>query len=67
MAQYIRTHATLAKTITYSMVHVTVAVTVAYALSGSLAIALSIGLVEPMVQTCTFYLHERSWKRFLRV
>ena len=67
MSNYIRTHATVAKTMTYSMVHVTVAITVAYLLSGSFAIALSIGLVEPMVQTCTFYFHERSWKRFLKV
>lgn len=66
MTAYVRAHATIAKTITYSMLHVTVAVTVAYVLSGSLAIALSIGLIEPMVQTCTFYFHERSWKKFLK-
>jgi uncharacterized membrane protein len=65
MAAYIRAHATVAKTITYSMMHVTVAVIVAYILSDSLAIALSIGLIEPMVQTCTFYFHERGWKKFL--
>ena len=65
MAGYIRAHATVAKTITYSMMHVTVAVIVAYLLSDSLAIALSIGLIEPMVQTCTFYFHERGWKKFL--
>lgn len=67
MSNYIRAHATIAKTMTYSMIHVTVAVTVAYLLSGSFAVALSIGLVEPMVQTCTFYFHERGWKRFLKV
>ena len=67
MAQFVRAHATVAKTVTYSLMHVTVAVCVAYALSGSLAIALSIGLIEPMVQTCTFYFHERGWKRFLKV
>lgn len=67
MAAYIRTHATIAKTATYAMMHLTVAVTVAYALSRNWAIALSIGLIEPMVQTCTFYFHERSWKKFLSV
>lgn len=65
MASYIRAHATVAKTVTYSMMHVAVAVTVAYLLSGSLAVALSIGLIEPMVQTFTFYWHERGWKKFL--
>ncbi len=67
MTTFIRAHSTIAKTITYSMLHVTVAVIVAYALSGNWAVALSIGLIEPMVQTCTFYFHERSWKRFLKV
>lgn len=67
MASYIRAHAIIAKTVTYSMMHVTVAVGVAYVLSGSWAVALSIGLIEPMVQTCTFYLHERSWRKFLKV
>ncbi len=60
MAAYIRTHATLAKTVTYCLMHMSVAVTVAYVLSGSLAVALSIGLIEPLVQTCTFYWHERG-------
>lgn len=67
MVEFVRAHATIAKTMTYSMVHITVAITVAYLLSGSFAVALSIGLIEPLVQTCTFYLHERSWKRFLKV
>lgn len=67
MAQFVRTHATVAKTVTYSIMHVTVAVVVAYTLSGSWAVALSIGLIEPLVQTCTFYFHERGWKRFLKV
>lgn len=66
MAQFVRAHATVAKTITYSITHVTVAVCVAYVLSGSLTVALSIGLIEPMVQTFTFYFHERGWKKFLR-
>jgi uncharacterized membrane protein len=66
MAEFIREHATVAKTITYSITHVTVAVCVAYALSGSIAVALSIGLIEPMVQTFTFYFHERGWKKFLK-
>ena len=65
MTNYIRSHATVAKTVTYSMTHVTVAITVAYVLSGSWTVALSIGLIEPMVQTFTFYFHERGWKKFL--
>ncbi|MES2984677.1 MAG: DUF2061 domain-containing protein [Pseudomonadota bacterium] len=65
MVALIRKHPVLAKTATYSMTHVTVAITVAYVLSGNFAVALSIGLIEPMVQTFTFYFHERGWKKFL--
>lgn len=65
MVHFIRKHPVAAKTVTYSMTHVTVAITVAYMLSGSFAVALSIGLIEPMVQTFTFYFHERGWKKFL--
>jgi uncharacterized membrane protein len=65
MARMMRTHPLVAKTVTYCMMHMSVAITVAYLLSGSLAVALSIGIIEPMVQTVTFNLHERGWKKFL--
>lgn len=54
----------IAKTATYSVMHLTVAVTVAYALTGNLAIALGIGLIEPAVQTIAYTVHERAWDRF---
>jgi uncharacterized membrane protein len=41
--------------------HFLVAMGVAYALSGSWAIAISIGLVEPLVQTTFYHLHEKAW------
>jgi uncharacterized membrane protein len=53
---------TLAKTGTYFAMHLTVAIAVAYALSGDWAIALSIGVLEPMVQAGFFALHERVWE-----
>lgn len=49
------------KTLTYGVMHFAVAVCVAYALTGSLAIALGIGAIEPMVQTLFYALHERAW------
>lgn len=55
---------TLAKTATYSVLHVTVAFCVGYALTGSWQLALSISLIEPAVQTVSFYFHERAWDRF---
>ncbi|MCP1336678.1 DUF2061 domain-containing protein [Futiania mangrovi] len=57
----------IAKTATYGTMHLAVAVTVAYAVSGSWAVALGIGLLEPAVQTVAYMLHERFWDRRSRV
>jgi uncharacterized membrane protein len=62
MSRLIFTHETSFKTVTYCLMHFTVAIAVAYALTGSWAIALSIGTIEPLVQTAFFNLHERGWK-----
>ena len=51
------------KTVTYGLMHFAVAVTVAYALTGDIRTALAIGIVEPMVQTVFFTLHDRFWTR----
>lgn len=61
MSRLIFNHETLAKTITYCLMHFTVAIVIAYLLSGDWRIALSIGIVEPLVQTFCFNLHERKW------
>lgn len=53
----------LLKTATYSIMHICVATALAYIISGSWAVAVSIGLLEPMVQTVFFYMHERMWER----
>ena len=54
---------TIIKTCSYSSMHMVVAITVAYALSGSWVIALSIGLIEPVVQTFAYAFHERAWEK----
>ena len=51
------------KTLTYGAMHLIVAVAVAYALTRDWRIALAVGLIEPMVQTVAFNLHERAWAR----
>lgn len=53
----------LLKTLTYGIMHVCVATGLAFLISGSWAVALSIGLLEPLVQTFFFYGHERIWER----
>ena len=53
------------KPLSYGLMHLAVAMTVAFALTGSWAVALGIGLIEPMVQTVFYALHERVWDRLL--
>ncbi len=63
MSKLIFQHETLAKTVTYCLMHFTVAIAVAYVLTESWAIALSIGIIEPLVQTVFFNMHERGWNK----
>ena len=49
-----------AKTLSWSLVHMTVAIAVAYALTQNWRAALAVGLIEPMFQTIAFALHERA-------
>ena len=51
------------KTLTYSVMHFAVAITVAFALTRSWQAALAIGMIEPLVQTLAYTLHERVWER----
>lgn len=51
------------KTTSYGVMHFTVAVAVAYAVTQSWAAAISIGLLEPFIQTIAYALHERAWSR----
>ena len=53
----------LAKTTSYGALHVVIATTVAYVLTENFAVALGIGLIEPLVQTIVFPLHELVWER----
>ena len=54
------------KTLTYGLMHLVVAVAVAYALTRDWRIALAIGIIEPVVQTGAYALHERAWARAAR-
>jgi uncharacterized membrane protein len=53
----------LLKTCTYAVMHFVVAVAVAFALTRDIHLALAVGLIEPMVQTLAFAVHERLWSR----
>lgn len=49
------------KPVTYSIMHLSVAIAVAYALTRDWRIALGVGVIEPMVQTVAYMLHEKVW------
>ena len=66
MTRLIFSHETTFKTLTYCAMHFFVAITIAYLLSGSWVLALSIGIIEPLVQTVFFNLHERGWNKARR-
>ncbi|WP_292051501.1 MULTISPECIES: DUF2061 domain-containing protein [unclassified Brevundimonas] len=51
------------KTVTYGVMHFAVAVSVAFALTGNIRAALAIGIIEPLVQTVFFTIHDRIWTR----
>jgi uncharacterized membrane protein len=51
------------KTVTYGVMHFVVAVTVAFALTQNWRVALAIGIIEPLVQTVFFTVHDRIWTR----
>jgi uncharacterized membrane protein len=51
------------KSVTYGAMHFVVAVTVAFALTGDWRVALAIGIIEPLVQTVFFTVHDRVWTR----
>jgi uncharacterized membrane protein len=52
-----------AKSVTYGLMHFVVAVTVAFALTRDWRVSLAIGLIEPLVQTVFFTVHDRIWTR----
>ena len=47
--------------------HFIVATLVAFAITGSWVLAFSIGLIEPMVQTAVFAIHDYVWERKTRL
>ena len=53
----------LTKTATYGIMHMVVAFLVAYALTGNWKLALGISIIEPIVQTFCYTLHELAWER----
>ncbi|MCX7946275.1 MAG: DUF2061 domain-containing protein [Hydrogenophilus sp.] len=53
------------KTLTYFLLHITVAILVAYAITRDWQAALALSLIEPLVQSIAYLIHERLWQKRL--
>lgn len=51
------------KTISFATVHFSVAFSLTYIMTGDLVIGGAIALLEPALNTVTFYFHEKVWTR----
>jgi len=56
-------NAIMLKTVTFTLMHFGIAFTVAYLLTGSVTVGGLVALVEPLVNSVGFHLHEKLWKR----
>lgn len=54
------------KTGSYSVMHLTVAIAVAFTVTQDWRAALAVGLIEPLVQTGAYFIHDRVWARIER-
>ena len=53
----------MAKTTSFAVMHFTVAFGVAYALTGDVVVGGAVAMVEPLVNTVAYHLHEKVWRR----
>jgi uncharacterized membrane protein len=51
------------KTLTFAITHMSVAFAVGWAITGSPALGGVLAVVEPLVNTVAYFLHEKLWER----
>lgn len=54
------------KTLSFAILHFGVAFTITYWLTGSLMTGGLVAMVEPMINTLAFYVHEKCWHYLAR-
>ena len=54
----------LAKTASFAVLHFSIAFGLGWWLTGSVAIAGTLALLEPLVNTVAFFFHDRAWARW---
>ncbi|GAD89772.1 hypothetical protein VHA01S_027_00280 [Vibrio halioticoli NBRC 102217] len=52
------------KTVSFAVVHFSVAFTVVYLISGDALAGGLLALIEPSINTCAYYFHERVWTKY---
>lgn len=51
------------KTLSFAVVHFSVAFSISWLLTGSVVIAGALAMLEPLVNTVAFYLHDVYWSK----
>ena len=52
----------MTKTISFAVVHFSVAFSIGYLMTGSVMVGGAIAVVEPLVNTLAYHIHERVWQ-----
>lgn len=55
------------KTFTFAIVHFSVAFFVTYFVTGSVVLGGIIACIEPLVNTCAYFFHEKLWNKYLNI
>jgi uncharacterized membrane protein len=53
----------MAKTITFTLMHISIAFGVVYAMTGDIMVGGAVALVEPLCNSVGYFFHERLWAR----
>jgi len=61
--EFIREAATVAKTLSFGIMHLGIAFSVTYALTGNLAVSGAVTFVEPAVNMVAHYFFDKYWDR----
>jgi uncharacterized membrane protein len=56
----------LLKTFTWRMIATTTSITIAYFITGSFEIGFTIGVIETIVKSLLYFLHEKYWEKNIK-
>ena len=57
----------MAKTATFTVMHMSIAFTIVYVMTGDFMVGGAIALVEPLINSIGYFFHERIWRKRLAV